>query len=264
MTDTYRLPTAPQSIGRVLDAGTRLYLASFRRVVALAIISQFVIFVPQMFLSGASREAAMTDSLWIMGVVLVAVLASIGPNLAVLLRCWRIAHGEDMAAADALRKGFRKTPRVLLAAFLYTLVVMVGMVLLIIPGIYLAGAMVLFVVPMLFEDCGARASLSRSRELMRGHWWRGATVLAVPLVLVTVVLIVVQVLPLFIFGADFTSGDFKPSPLVEFLSGAIGTLLYGLLLPWNSSVMLVLYNDLRLRREGHDLSQRLAGLSATS
>ena len=80
----------------------------------------------------------------------------------------------------------------------------------------------------------------------------------------TVVLIVVQVLPLFIFGVDISGGDFKPSSLVEFLSGALGTLLNGLLMPWNISVMLLLYHDLRLRREGEDLSQRLAGLSATA
>lgn len=126
-----------------------------------------------------------------------------------MLRCWRIANGDDMPAADAVRLGYRRGPRVLLAAFLYGLVAMLGLILLIVPGIYLAGAMALFIAPILFEDLRAVASLSRSRELMRGHWWRGATVLAVPLILVTVVLIVVQVLPLFIFGVDISGGDYE-------------------------------------------------------
>lgn len=265
MTDIYRLPTAPQTIGRVLDAGTKLYLASFSRVVALALIGQFAMLVPQMVSHGFSKGTWLgADSLSIVGLAAVAVIASVGPYLAVVQRSWRIANGDDMPAADALRAGFRGIPRVILAGIAYGLVVSLGFLLLIIPGIYLAGALALFLAPLIFENAGALASLSRSRELMRGHWWRGTTVLAVPLILVTVVMLVIQLLPLFMFGIDTSSGDFKPTPLMEFLSGVIGMFLSGLLGPWSIGVMIALYNDLRLRREGDDLSQRLAGLSATS
>lgn len=263
MTDTYRLPTAPQTIGRVLDAGTKLYLASFSRVVALALVAQFAMFVPQIFVHALSTGTSMTaGSLSMMGIAVLAVIVGVGPYLAVVLRSWRIANGDDMPAGDAVRSGFRRIPRVILAGIFYGLVVILGLVLLVIPGIYMAGALALFLAPLLFENAGARASLSRSRELMRGHWWRGSTVLAVPLILVTVVLIVVQLLPLFIFGMEISSGDFKPTPLMELLSSAVGMFLNGLLAPWSIGVMIALYNDLRLRREGDDLSQRLAGLSA--
>ncbi len=265
MTDIYRLPTAPQTIGRVLDAGTKLYLASFSRVVALALIGQLAMFVPEIFGQAFSTGTVLSaDSMLLVATTALAVVASIGPYLAVVLRSWRIAHGDDMPAADALRAGFRGIPRVILAGIAYGLVVVLGFLVLIIPGIYLAGALALFLAPMMFENAGALASLSRSRELMRGHWWRGTTVLAVPLILVTVVMLVIQLLPLFVFGIDTSSGDFKPTSLMQFLSGAVGMFLSGLLGPWSIGVMIALYNDLRLRREGDDLSQRLAGLSATS
>lgn len=258
MTDTYRLPTSPQTIGRVLDAGTKLFMASFSRVVALALAAQFAMFVAQMLVPDTSLSSSY---LFLVGVV-VAIIVGVGPYLAVVLRSWRIANGDDMPAGDAVRSGYRRAPRVILAGVFYGLVVLVGFLLLVIPGIYLAGALALFIAPLLFEDAGARASLSRSRQLMRGNWWRGVTVLAVPVVLSTVVLVVAQILPLFVFGMDFSSGDFKASPLMEFLSSAIGAVLQGLLMPWNTGVTIALYNDLRLRREGDDLSLRLAGLSA--
>lgn len=264
MTDTYHLPTAPQTIGRVLDAGTKLFMASFSRVVALALVAQFAMFVAQMLVPYLSSDTSLSSISLSLVVVVVAIIAGVGPYLAVTLRSWRIANGEDMSAGAAVRSGYRRAPRVILAGLFYGMVVMGGLILLVIPGIYLAGALALFLAPLLFENAGARASLSRSRQLMRGNWWRGVTVLTVPAVLVAVVLVVAQILPLFVFGMDFLSGDFTPSPLMEFLSGAVGMVLQGLLMPWNTGVMIALYNDLRLRREGDDLSQRLAGLSASS
>lgn len=265
MTDIYRLPTMPQSIGRVLDAGTKLYLVSFSRVVGLALLAQLAMFVPQLLSLGLATDSTLgSGTMSMIALSAVAVIVGVGPYMAVVARSWRIANGDDMSADDALRMGFRRIPRVILAGIYYGLVVGLGFVLLIIPGIYLAGALALFGAPLMFENTGAAASLSRSRELMRGHWWRGTTVLTVPLILVTAVLIVIQLLPLFVHGIDISSGDFKPTPLMEFLSGAVGMLLNGLLGPWSIGVTLVLYNDLRLRREGDDLSQRLADLSAPS
>ena len=267
MAETYRLPTAPQTIGHVLDAGTKLFMASFSRVVALALLAQLAMFVPQIFTHFSGLPASSTSGSWLrVGLVVAAYIVAgglyAGLYLAAVLRSWRIANGDDMPAGNAVRSGYRRTPRAILAGLFYGMVVVGGFVLLVIPGIYLMGALALFVAPLLFENVGARASLSRSLQLMRGNWWRGVTVLSVPLILATVVLIVVQLLPLFVFSIDISSGDFEPTPLMELLSSAAGMFLNGLLTPWSIGVTIALYNDLRLRREGDDLSQRLAGLSA--
>lgn len=265
MIDTYRLPTAPQSIGRVLDAGTQLFMLAFPRVVGLALAAQFALFVPQIIASLLGKTLAFdSGTALVMVLYLGATIAFIGPYMGVIVRSWRIANGDDIAAGAAAHAGYRLGLRWLGASIMYSFAIMAGFVLLIVPGIYLAAALSLYFVLLVAENCSARASLSRSRELMRGHWWRAVTILTVPLVLVMIVMLVVEVLPMFVFGMDFSNGKVTASPLLQLLAGTIGALLNGLLTPWTLSVMIALYNDLRLRREGDDLSQRLASLSASA
>lgn len=265
MANTYRLPSTPQSIGRVLDAGTALFMVAFPRIVGLALAAQFAIFVPQIIavLLGKTLGFDRATAL-VMVLYLGATLAFIGPYMGVIVRTWRIANGDDISAGDATHAGYRLGLRWLGASLMYSFAIMAGFVLLIVPGIYLAAALSLYFVLLVAENCSARASLSRSRELMRGHWWRAVTVLSVPLVLVMIVMLVVEVLPMLVFGMDFSNGKVTASPLLQLLAGTIGALLNGLLTPWTLSVMIALYHDLRLRREGDDLRQRLAGLSITA
>jgi hypothetical protein len=264
MADTYRLPSTPQSIGRVIDAGTQLFKATFSRLVGLALIAQAVIFAPQMVVTMLGKPMEFGSATALIVVLFVgAIIAFTGPYLGVLVRAWRISKGEDLSIVDATFAGYRIAPRWFAASIMYALAIMVGTILLVIPGIYLSIALLLYSVLFVTENCGARASLSRSRELVRGHWWRSLTVISVPLVLVMVVMIVVQVVPFFVFGIDFSNGELKASPALELTVGAVSALLNGLLMPWTITVGIALYNDLRLRRDGDDLSQRLSGLSAT-
>ena len=263
MAETHRLPTTPQSVGRVIDAGTRLFTASLSRLVGLALISQLALFAPQIILLmlGKTLEFGSATALTVV-LYVGAMIAFAGPYLGVLVRAWRISNGEDLSFGDAAFAGYRVGLRWFAASFMYALAVLVGTILLIIPGIYLAVALLLYTVVIVAENCTAGASLSRSRQLVRGHWWRSLTVISVPLVLIVVVSIVIEVLPLFMLSIDFSKGEVNASPLLQLSIGAVSALLNGLLTPWSITVAIALYNDLRLRREGDDLSQRLSGLSA--
>lgn len=120
---------------------------------------------------------------------------------------------------------------------LYTLAILGGLILLVIPGIYLMLAFLLIVPVMVLEGRFGTGALRRSRELMRGSLLRG-------------------------FGVVFVGG------LIASLLSTAAQLLFGFL-PWvgsvgsgvaqgaafayTSAVTVLLYFDIRCRKEQFDL-----------
>lgn len=102
---------------------------------------------------------------------------------------------------------------------------------------------------VVIEDKGVFAALGRSRELVRGNWWR---VFGIGLVfaLILVPLILAIVLVSFVIGLLF-----DPGPLAF---SVIGGVLGALVTPIYYIASTLLYLDLRVRKEGYDL-QSLSG-----
>lgn len=72
---------------------------------------------------------------------------------------------------SALNNAYHNFWRLLGAAFLQSLIVCLGIIFFIIPGIYL-GVLLAFVLPIaVFEDKGAALSLMSSISLLKNHWW---------------------------------------------------------------------------------------------
>lgn len=144
----------------------------------------------------------------------------------------------------------------LLLGFYVALVV--GFLLLVIPGLVVIGLAVWMAVrwsmvwaAMLAEDVGPINALRRSWNLTRGHWWR-----------ILGILIVVAILQAVIgFGLNILFGGIAALiPGIEpdvrsALVLIVTTLLNAVVTPITTIAITLLYFDLRVRNEGYDLDQ---------
>lgn len=113
--------------------------------------------------------------------VLIPFLLSWPVWLALLARVNHVATGSRRSSLQALGAGLRLTPRSLLAALYYTVLVLVGLVSLIVPGLFLLVSLGFSQTAIVVDGATAVRSLKMSRALTRKRWWRSAPVLLMPL-----------------------------------------------------------------------------------
>lgn len=141
-------------------------------------------------------------------------------------------------------------------AVVWLIAEVIGFLLLFLPGLAVFCAAVYFLVrwslvvaTMMAEDVGPIRGLGRSWSLVSGSWWRTFGILLIVGILQSI--ISYALLILFTLFADiFSTGDFR-SALVSVGS----TLLSALVSPITTIAVVLLYFDLRVRKEGLDLDQ---------
>jgi hypothetical protein len=145
--------------------------------------------------------------------------------------------GRRTTIGQSLRVGTSILAPLLGTALLYYLAVGVGLLLLLVPGLYLGLCWLLVWQVMVLERRFGTAALRRSRELMRGHLLRGFGVVLVGGLVVGVLSTVLGL----VFGAVPLLG-----PLGSGLANAVG-------FAYTTTVGVLLYFDIRCRREAFDL-----------
>jgi hypothetical protein len=117
-----------------------------------------------------------------------------------------------------------------------------------VPGVYLYGALAVATPALLFEDARGTKALRRSRELVRTRWWSTAGALLAASLLTAIVQGAVSGA---LVGAIVGSHG---NQLVADILGVItGTASSMITTPFLAAVIVVLYFDLRVRKEGFDL-----------
>jgi hypothetical protein len=132
-----------------------------------------------------------------------------------------------------------------------TLLVTVGVVLCILPGVWLWVLFGLATPALVLERGAIGQAMTRSRELVRGSWWRIFGILLLALVIVMVIGTIIQLpfglaIGLFSETATLTVGDLVLSEL----AAAVGQVLT---VPFGACVTALLYIDQRMRKEGLDI-----------
>ena len=214
------------TIGEVLQEGWALYTRLFGRSVVVAGLIFLVV--------SLADALASTSATYATGIVSL-VLALIGGLLVqgALVEVVRDIHdGRPPAQATAYYQRTRSRLGTLLGtAILYGLGVLVGFLLLIVPGLVAVARWSLIVPLVIIEKLGWRAAFARSNELVKG---RTGQVLG--LIVITNVLTAVGTL---VLRAAFSS-------LPPFWSGWIGGTVAGaIVVPFEAYVLTVLYYRLR-------------------
>jgi hypothetical protein len=259
------IPFTPLSVGQVVDRAARLYAGNARRiwliVLPFALATELIYLLLSFSALPSGTEVSNGQLLVPFGSsssgLDVAALVQIALEYLVViqivngasLRLYSGAYfGEQLTSGEVLRFTFRKLPALLLLSLIYALVLVIGFVFFIVPGIYLYVAMSVVVPVLIVEGKGSFDALGRSQELVRGRWW--ATFAALLLGVIVFGLVSVGVGA--VVGAVQSSNSTSPSAFL--LVNALGNLIEQVLLsPITAALVITIYFDLRVRKEGLDL-----------
>jgi len=192
------------------------------------------------------------------GLVGLIMIVTLVVFAAILARMGAIAAGTECSIAESLGQALRRFPALLVAGILYSLVVGIGMVLLVIPGIILAVSLYGTMYLVVIDKLGPIAALKQSHKLVWGDWWRTATILSVALIIGMVVFVLIGIIAGVVVVSGEAASPIAMTPLWYDL--LLGPAVTAIVTPLMYAMPLVMLQDLKLRREGEDLVERVESL----
>jgi hypothetical protein len=234
-----------RDLGGILGGAFRLYRTHFGVFAAIA----FAVVVPvDLLVYGVAGEWLWTDPGLEGSMPVGAMVAALLAPLLVTTPLITAGHvhavmdlgaGRPASAGSALAAAARRLTPVAAAVALAGLGATLGLVALIVPGIYLWARWFLSAQAVVAEDLGPVEGLGRSASLVSGQWWRIFGI-ALVITILAVVLAALIVLPLQLLGDALGSG-----PLV-LLGQMVGD---GVTLSFAALAGTLLFFDARARKE---------------
>jgi len=250
--------TGPLSIGGVLDQGFKLFRASFARAFALAAVGALLVAPFNTLIQGAAARAEAGEPVLtsILAALLAVVVVSCIVYAALMVLVDSVANGAPLTIGQAISRGARRAPEYVVCGLLYALGVLVGTILLIVPGVILAVYWVFAATVVLVKGFGPIRSLKHSFRIVRGHWWR----VAVLLTTMTIVAFVLYLALGIVVGvaAAVSAAALTEDAVPLWIDYVLTPLISGIAYPLIFSFLLASYYDLEVRHEGADLAARIA------
>jgi hypothetical protein len=222
------------SFAELLDAAFRIVRDHFGLLVGIT----SAVYIPFAVMSAIAMPA---NGQFVLGplvsmLVLALVVLPIG-SVALTYAVGEIYLGRQTSILRSFRVALRLIVPLMGTMMLVYLGVIVGLLLLVIPGLYLSLTWILASPIVVLEGVYGTRALGRSRMLMQGNKWRGIGILLLGWIIVTVLDTVLG----YVFGLIPMLG-----PVGQGLAQAIGV-------AYSTVVLVLLYFDVRCRKEAFDL-----------
>ncbi len=240
-----------RSASDVLDLALRFVAVHGRPYAKVGLASV----VPLAVVSLAAGHLLHPFTAWVVAATLAAVA-----EIPFTVLASRLVFQDDVRAADVLRAALRDAPRVLAMRAIVLVIVLLGLGVFVIPGVWLAALFLFTSEVVLLERSHVAGGLGRSQ-------WLGSNAMSEALIGVLVTTLVPVGAALF---ADVTGRaaigellQFRP-PHPVWSSGWSTLAAIGLFVqvPWVATARFFLYLNIRTRTEGWDIQTRFAGLAA--
>lgn len=265
---SYTPQLRPLSVGEMLDGGFRLFRARFGTLMLCVLVPVVPLTILATALQASVDEnafdintTATSDSGTALAGTLVGGLIQFAAAALAIAACFRAISaaylGEHADAGESLRYALGRLVPLLVCYVILILIVVLGLVLLIVPGIFLAVKLSMAFPALVFERTGPLASLGRSWTLTKGHFWRTFGTLLVVFLITFVLQLVLAGIAGGILGAS-DSGELA----VAIVLTLVNLLTLALTYPLWAAVVSVVYYDLRVRNEGFDLQLLARGVGA--
>ena len=258
----------PLGIGETLDVSLKIAwhnLGTLARIVLLVVgpaqviiaivnISAIPDYRPGNQFFGSSSSGTVSDSdLWtVVAASIAALVISFLASQFATGACFRAVAETYLGRKSGWRSslGFaaRRFHSILWIVILGGVLTILATFLCILPGVYLGVAFAVALPVLMSEGQKGRHALGRSRDLVRGRWWKTA-------ILLLVAGLLAKILSSIVSGAiSALSGVGGDDPVVLFFIAAVaGTAGALISTPFSAAYHTVLYFDLRVRKEAFDL-----------
>jgi hypothetical protein len=255
----------PLNLGETLDASIKIVRARWRELATVMLvvggpiqIATVVIALTTMddykagsgFLTPTDGVDSGSDGAYVGGATAILVLMLLGYVFGTVA-CYRLIAdawlGREVSVAASLRFAGERLGATIWLAIMLVAGIVAGFIAFIVPGVWLAVAWSVAYPAMIVEGTGGLPALQRSTKLVQGRWWATCGRLAVAIILVTVASAVVG--SVLIAPFDDTSAA---AVVVEALSNLVVSLFAT---PFLAAVAMLIYFDLRARKEGHTGSE---------
>lgn len=163
----------------------------------------------------------------------------------------------DITPTTVFTASLSKFVTVVASYFLVGIIIMIGFVFLIIPGIYLSVALTLVTAILIFENKSISESIGRSIKLISGKWWSTFGLMFVMGFVVGLMQIVFTIpvyIDTFVKTMHGNMGNFGVTTIVAHAIGSLGTTL---LYPLVFVALVFQYFNLVERKEGAGLMQQI-------
>jgi hypothetical protein len=251
----------PRGIREILSAAFQLYRRSWRTLVAIAAVVVVPLTVLQYLIGHWVRthgqqlqDQVVSTPFW--AVASASLLAALVGLLLYQVLTGAITRtiatevtGQDLGLEQSYRFGFARLGPILVVSILVGLATLIGLIVFIIPGIYIGVRLAVSIQALVIEGRRGTDAMRRSWDLVGGHWWHAAFALLVAALLTGVVNAVIT--------APFSAGAW----FIQAVAAAIATTVT---LPYGALVGVLLYLDLRARKERLDLDTLKANLHAST
>ncbi|MGH9178810.1 MAG: hypothetical protein ACRD0N_09695, partial [Acidimicrobiales bacterium] len=256
----------PLSVGEILDLAIKVYRERFVHLVkaVTVVVAPVSVLgaVIQLSLPDIDAISGTTDEfgrvtveagdIWAFlgGLLALGLIAYVASQLATAAS-FKLVSGayldEEPDWRASLAFATSKLGSLMWLTVVFALGLVAGFLACVIPSVYLYVAWTVAVPVLLLEDARGAKALGRSRALVKGRWWPVAGVLLVAFVLTGLVQSTASGLLLAVASA----GD---SELVDVVAQAVANTAASVLTtPFSAAVIMVVYFDLRVRKEGFDL-----------
>ena len=174
---------------------------------------------------------------------LVALICSFILYSALVFGTFQDLRGTPVSIGENLGRALKVLVPVFILSIVMSVGLMVGFVLLIVPGVILSLMWAVAIPVLVVEKPGLFASLSRSAELTKGERWRILGLFLIFMLIAIVVVIVVGIIVALISMASFTIGALL-NAIISAIVAAFGAVLFT-----------VLYAELRQAKDGVDVGE---------
>jgi Membrane domain of glycerophosphoryl diester phosphodiesterase len=239
----------PRGVGEILSAAFDLYKEHWQALIQIVAVVVIPLTLLQYFLTDQ-----LTTTTTVQGVngtvtvsssntgrsIVVGLLLAVIPLLVTQVLTGAITRasagsliGEPPTPGDAFGYGFARLGSILLVGVLVALIVAGGFILLIIPGIIFAVKLIVAVPALVVENRRGTDAISRSWSLTTGHFWH---VLGTWFVAAIIAALVSGIFTAF-GGTNW------------FVRGILASIGAVITMPFTALVTMLLYMDLRVRKE---------------
>ena len=238
--------------GSLLDRAARLYANNFSLLLGITAAAYvpfyliMLVFESSLNLNPNDENVAWASVLYL--IVFMVLWTSVAFPISGGAATYAISErylGNEVALNRALRRGLVNFWSVSMAQITVSVKVMLGFLLLIIPGVLWWLSYSVVVPAIIVEGQKSTASLRRSRELMKGHRGKAFAI--------TMVLIVLEGLSSYAISSLIGIFGGTDSAAGAVLHSATNSLKSIILAPLGIVATILLYYDMRIRKEGFDL-----------